>query len=361
MRARSSSVVVITTISLPASDPRAWIELSGRSRDSRQSWHFSPLPSPRRESFIANQEDVIRELRLSGTATISESQSKVVGKIREMVQSIVAEALHLISSISAVQLFKPRMSKPRTISLALLVSVASAQPNVPTSFDVAAIKPTPDSDVGAEWSPAGGGRFVAKGVTLKELISVAWGIQSFQVTGGGRWVGTERWSIEAKAESFAGRLSREQLQKPLQDLLAARFKLRTRQVMRKMPVYSLVKIPGSPKLKPAKEPSRTISFGRGSLHGTSASIDLLARVLATLLERPVLNQTGITGEYDISMEWSPEPGTGDFLPGTVADLPDRKLGSIFTEIQEQLGLRLESKRAPAEVVVVESAARPTAD
>lgn len=75
--------------------------------------------------------------------------------------------------------------KPQSLWLALALSMSSfAQPSVPTSFDVAAIKPTPQSDVGTEWSPATDGRFSANGVTLKELISIAYGIQPFQVAGG---------------------------------------------------------------------------------------------------------------------------------------------------------------------------------
>jgi uncharacterized protein (TIGR03435 family) len=236
-----------------------------------------------------------------------------------------------------------------------------AQPAIPTSFDVAAVKPTPEADVGPEWSPAPGGRFYAKGVPLKELISIAYGVYSFQVTGGPRWISTERWSVDAKAEDFDGRLSSEQLQKPLQQLLADRFQLRSHTDTREMPVYVLTKTQAGPKLKPASATSRTMTFGRGFLNGTSANLDILARVLATLLDRPVLNETGITGEYEIYLEWSPEPGEGASVFGPAADLPDRKLGSIFTVLQEQLGLRLESRRAPAEVVVVESAERPGAN
>lgn len=128
-----------------------------------------------------------------------------------------------------------------------------------------------------------------------------------------------------------------------------------------MLVYALVKAQSGPKLKPATEASRTMSFRRGALNGKSANMDLLARVLAMLLNRPVLNQTGITGEYSIHMEWSAEPGVGESVPGLTRDVPDRKLGSIFTEIQGQLGLRLESRRAPAEIVVVDSAERPDAN
>ena len=124
-----------------------------------------------------------------------------------------------------------------------------------------------------------------------------------------------------------------------------------------MPVYMLVTAAAGVKLKPAVEASRTMGFGRGFLHAKSANLDLLSRTLATLLDRPVLNQSGISGEYEIHLEWSPELGEGATVLCATADLPDRNLGSIFTAIQEQLGLRLESKRAPADIVVVERAER----
>jgi len=229
------------------------------------------------------------------------------------------------------------------------------------SFDVAAIKPTPASEEGFQWGPAPGGRFTAKGVTLKELISIAYGVQPFQVTGGAGWIRSERWSIDAKAEGFSGRLTREELQKPLQSLLSDRFKLRSHIETRKMPLFILTQAPGGPKLKPAQEQSRTMGFGRGFINGSSANMDLLRRVLETLLERPVLNETGIGGQYQIYLEWTPEPDEGASLGSAAGDLPDRKLGSIFTELQEKLGLRLESKRAPAQIVVVESVERASSN
>ncbi len=225
----------------------------------------------------------------------------------------------------------------------------------PATFDTAAIKPTPASEAGSYWSPAPGGRFTARGVTLRELISIAYGVQPFQVTAGPGWIGSQRWSIDAKAEDYSGQLTNEELRKPVLSLLSDRFKLRSHAETREMPVYILTAAPGGPRLKPSQEPSRTVGFGRGFINGRSVNMDLLGRVLETLLEKPVLNQTGVTGAYDVYLEWKPEPGEGASVLGAAADLPDRDLGSIFTELREKLGLRLESKRAPAQIVVVESA------
>jgi bla regulator protein blaR1 len=89
-----------------------------------------------------------------------------------------------------------------------------------------------------------------------------------------------------------------------------------------------------------------MGFGRGFINGRSANMGLLCRVLETFLERPIVNQTGNSGEYEIYLEWTPEPGEAASVLGAAADLADPKLGSIFTELQEKLGLRLDSKRAP---------------
>ena len=225
----------------------------------------------------------------------------------------------------------------------------------PATFDAAAIKPTPAGEAGPGWSTAPGARFIAHGLTLRELVAIAYDVQSFQVNAGPGWIRSQRWSIDAKAEEFSGQLTRQELQKPLLSLLADRFRLRSHAETREMPVYILMPAPGGPKLKPAQEPARTVGFGRGFINGRSVDMDLLGRVLETLLEKPVVNQTGITGAYDIYLQWKPEPGEGAALLGANADLPDRDLGSIFTELREKLGLRLESKRAPAQIVVVERA------
>jgi uncharacterized protein (TIGR03435 family) len=144
-------------------------------------------------------------------------------------------------------------------------------------------------------------------------------------------------------------------------LLADRFQLRTHLRVKDMPVYALVQSKSGPKLKPSAEQSNTMGFGRGFVSGKSVSMDLLARTLSLVLERPVVNQTGLNGEYEVHLEWSPESGLGSALPGEAAVPAGLDPGSvsIFTAIQSELGLRLKAKRGPAEVVEILEAKRPS--
>jgi uncharacterized protein (TIGR03435 family) len=128
-----------------------------------------------------------------------------------------------------------------------------------------------------------------------------------------------------------------------------------------MPVYALVQAESGPKLMAATEKSSTMSFGRGLVTGKSVSMDLLARTLSMALERPVVNQTGLRGEYEVHLKWLPELEMADAVPGEKADPadPDPSLGSIFTAIQSELGLRLRGTRGPAEVVEILEVKRPS--
>ena len=171
----------------------------------------------------------------------------------------------------------------------------------------------------------------------------------------------DRWSIEAKAEGFPGRFNRAQLLPVMKALLAYRFQLRTRLRTKDMPVYALVQSKSGPKLNAPVGQASTMSFGRGFVNGASVSMDLLARTLSMALERPVVNQTGLNGEYEVHLKWAPESGLGNALPGEPAGPtdPDAALASIFTGIQSELGLRLKATRGPADVVEILDARRPS--
>lgn len=244
----------------------------------------------------------------------------------------------------------------RFLTLFSLFAFAWAQTDQSLTFDVASIKPTLASDQETKWGPEPGGRFSAKGATLKELIALAYGVQEYQISGGPKWMTRDRWSIEAKAEGFKGRFNRAQLLQVMKTLLTDRFQLRTQLRTKIMPVYALIQSKSGPKLRAPAEQSSTMGFGAGFVSGTSVSMDLLARTLSMVLERPVVNQTGLNGEYEVHLEWSPDAPPGQSADST--DL-DARFASIFTAIQSELGLRLKPKRGPAEVFEVLEAKRPS--
>ncbi len=264
---------------------------------------------------------------------------------------------------------------------------------VPTSaaFEVASIKPNHSGErrFFVSWQP---GRFNATGMTLKFLITMAYDVKDFQVSGGPSWVNSERYDIDAKEpDSIAqelDKLPREQrgplADSMLQSLLADRFQLKLTQGTKEMPAYALVVAKNGPKLQEAKPvdtqaeaPSAPgghphgpmIRMGRGEVSGQGVGASFLASVLSQQLGRTVLDKTGLKGNYDFTLKWTPEQREGMMMAGPGpggggpppdgAPPPDASGPSVFTALQEQLGLRLEPTKAPAEVLTIDHVERPS--
>jgi len=256
------------------------------------------------------------------------------------------------------------------------------------SFEVASIKPNHSGErrFFVSWQP---GRFNATGMTLKFLITMAYDVKDFQVSGGPGWVNSERYDIDAKEpDSIAqelDKLPREQWQpladSMLQSLLAERFQLKLTRGTKDMPAYALVVAKNGPKLQEAKPvdtppdaPSGPggrphgpmIRMGRGEVSGQGIALSFLASVLSQQLGRTVLDQTGLKGNYDLTLKWTPEQGEGMMLGGPGGGPPpdgappgEASGPSIFTALQEQLGLKLEPTKAPAEVLTIDHVERPS--
>ncbi len=285
------------------------------------------------------------------------------------------------------------------VSALLLVAAAYgvfAQSADSPRFDVASIKlNTASVHIGMGVVTNPGGRLTAEFAPVQLLIRKAYGVQSFQISGGPDWINTDGYDIEAKAE---GNPSERQLLLMLQSLLEDRFKLRVHRETKELPVYALTVAKGGLKLQPPKEgscvsaePNAPEPSGpppqRGSgqpLHlpcggivvffnrpgprmiGGQVSMANVVQSLTNILGRAVMDKTGFTGKFDVHLEFAfddalagltgpntppfrrQEPGPGDL------DSP-----SIFAAIQQQLGLKLESAKGPAEVLVVDHVERPT--
>jgi bla regulator protein BlaR1 len=262
----------------------------------------------------------------------------------------------------------------RLVAAAGLIAVfscgASAQAQtVPTKFDVATIKPNAASDDRFALRPLPGGALSAIGVPLKMLIMQAYSLKAFQISGEPDWVDTVRWDIEAKVEGFPGRLSQAQAGTMLRALLEDRFQLNVRRETKEMPVYALVVAKNGAKLTPhtgeTPPPGQAIRSGRGLFSIKEGGIGLLASQLESQLSRVVIDKTELKGKYDYTLEWTPEAGEGGpeslgLPPQSASAAPtDSKGPSIFTALQEQLGLRLESQKGPVEVIVIERVAKPS--
>lgn len=231
----------------------------------------------------------------------------------------------------------------RTACLAAITLSAIAQQ--PAKFEAATIKPaSPDGHGETRRYP--GGRFTATSITLKALIQRAWDVRDFQITGGPGWVNAELFDVIAKA-STSGAISGPDLDQMIQTMLRERFHLEIHRETKDMPIYSLVVAKTGPKLAPTAATMQTWSKGNGSLVGTKVPMDMLAGdLLESQLSRVVVDHTGIPGNFDIKLTWTPD-NAGE--AGV----------SLFTAIQEQMGLRLESTHGPVEMLVIDRAEKPS--
>jgi len=226
----------------------------------------------------------------------------------------------------------------------------------PPTFEVAAIKPSPDPP-GSSGIFESNGRINAKNVTLRRCVRGAYDVPEPQVLGGPKWVDEDRYYIEAKA---AGPADDHDLMLMLQSLLADRFKLVLHREQRPIVGYRLAVSKGG--LKAQTSPADRGSVGhssRGHIDAQGYTMPQLALHLSELLSRPVLDTTGVAGKFDFKL-WTPDDMQSRPLSGDQHSAGAQDSGpSIFTALQEQLGLKLESGKVPAEVLVIDSAENPS--
>ena len=223
-----------------------------------------------------------------------------------------------------------------------------AQPPAAT-FEVASVRLTPPGGNGmTSISPPGSATFSAMHVNLPILISMAYGVDSDRVTGGPSWVGSQQYDVNAKAEGDR-RLSYEELKAPLQKLLEERFQLVVKRQTKEGSGYALVVAKSGAKLKKTEGAPTHAYIFKGRLDLQNEPLDGLAGALSRPAGRPVVNETAIKDNYDIKLQYAPEGAVNSSLP------------SIFTALQEQLGLQLVPRKVPVEVVVIERVERVPAD
>jgi uncharacterized protein (TIGR03435 family) len=248
----------------------------------------------------------------------------------------------------------------RPILTLLLITCALAQ-----QFEVASIKPTPPDWKVGRYIRMQGAEFVARNHVLKTLVAAAYNLSPKAISGGPSWVESEHYDINAKPSGTAHPDTDEQMAM-LRKLLDDRFKLKFHREPKELSVYALTIAKGGPKLKPAvpspegRQPLVIVIYpvGGAKLPARSATIGDLASVLQrATFDRPVLDQTGLTGRFDFDLEWTPDEFQfGGAVPRESAESthPD-----LFTAIQQQLGLRLEATRGPVQTLVIDQVERPT--
>ena len=257
---------------------------------------------------------------------------------------------------------------PAVVGLSLSLLAQSPPAPKPPAFEVASIKRNTSANEAASLT-INAGRLTIRNGPLRAIVRSAFALQAFQVVGGPDWIDTEGWDVTAKAEAGA---EREPMGLMIQSLLADRFKLVVHKETRELPIYALVFARQDhafgPKLQASstdcqKEVGALIArTGRPpspdapplcGVRSRSGHIELNAtrispnfvRTLAPITGRSVVDKTGLTGVYDAELVWN-----------------DSEEGpSLFTAIQEQLGLKLEAQRGPVDVLVIEHVERPTSD
>jgi uncharacterized protein (TIGR03435 family) len=252
---------------------------------------------------------------------------------------------------------------------------AAATP-APMEFDVVSVKPN-TSESGMMRVMTRPGIFSATGVTLKTLIQQAYNIREDLISSGPGWVGSSAWDIEGKispADADALKaMTNEQRnaaqRQMMQHALVDRFKLQTHIETKTLPVYELVLAKGGSRLKEA-DPNSTYAngikgpdgvgkagmmrFGRDRLDAQGVPINSLVSFLSQRLERTVIDKTGLTGKYDVTLTFIPEDDT----PGKDNGASDSNTPDLFTAVQEQLGLKLVSSKGPVDTLVIDNAEKP---
>jgi len=255
-----------------------------------------------------------------------------------------------------------------SISNASLIR-AQSQNASDVKFDVISVKRNNSGIQGNYFRPSEG-RFSAENVSVQQILWWAYRIQDFQVVGAPGWIASEHYDIEAKVE---GQTRSADMRLMVQKLLQDRFKLVLHRDTSELPIYVLTAAKSGLKLKAGtcmtREPNTPLApgqrqsdfcgfggIGNGTLRTTSTTMEIFTDLLTTVLKRQVVDTTGFKGNFDVSLRWTPDPVS----TGNGGQIPTETTGpSIFTAMQEQLGLKLEAGKGPVDVLVVDHIERPS--
>jgi uncharacterized protein (TIGR03435 family) len=260
----------------------------------------------------------------------------------------------------------------RPCVFALLFS-ATVLAQIEPTFDVASLKRNTSLSEMGGGGLRPGGRYRLTNMPARSMIGIAWSIPTNRVLGGPGWIAMDRYDLDATMKENA---TQDEIRAMMRAFLRDRFTLAAHVEQRDLPVYDLTlarpKGPLGPTLErssfdcnnlaarkqeaaaaSAARPGRMLcgfTVNAGTLDGGGTTIETLAQILTSQVGRPVLDRTGLTGSYNVALKWTPSLAT---------DTPAGDAVSIFTAVQEQLGLKLESGTAPLDVVVIDRIERPS--
>jgi uncharacterized protein (TIGR03435 family) len=264
------------------------------------------------------------------------------------------------------------MGGKRIVSVAMLAAVAmwgattamaqSASPkpgnmakDADPGWEAVTVKPSDPNDK-FDVMTTRGRHIVIRNKTLEAMLRLAYGVQRSQIVGAPEWTRTEHFDIDGVPD-VEGQPNMKQYQILVQKVLAERFGMKSHHEQREMPVFALEVAKDGPKMDASKGDPNGLpdnegmgGNGRQIRKYTNVSMSDLAMMLQFNLDRPVVDQTGVKGRYDFRMQWTVDEGQ--------ATDPDAPPG-LFTAIQEQIGLKLESAKAPVDVLVIDQVEKPS--
>jgi len=244
---------------------------------------------------------------------------------------------------------------------------ADANPN----FEVATIKPSDPSQRGKGFGFRGT-HFRTINTNLNDLIAFAYGLHTKQIIGAPDWFGTELFDIDGVPDT-PGQPSLHQMELMVQKLLADRFELGFHHEQKELSVYAIRLASGGPKMdKTTAGPNDPQGFGfrgLGDLVVRNMNMSEFASWMQSgVMDKPVVDQTGLKDKYDFKLKWTPDDSqfaqfrgvTGPPTPKPAGDNPDAP-PSLYTAVQEQLGLKIEATKAPDDVIVIDHVDKPSAN
>ena len=288
-----------------------------------------------------------------------------------------------------------------SLAIAAIVALHAQAPTPAPAFEAATIKPSDPTTPGQFVRRQPGGRFSTSNMPLRELVRFAYQVQDFQLENVPGWASTERYDIIAKADGDPPPVlpgtGPDQLMLMLRTLLVERFQLKLHNETKEMPIYALVRLrpdrlgprleqstvdcvtliqsmqaaaraggpaPTPPPPDASGRPTCGIRGGFGSLAGNGFPLNQLSATLSQMVRRTVIDRTGLSGTWAFDLKFTPD--AGQLPPGASPNGPDAPVidpngPSIFTAVQEQLGLKLDATRGPVEMLIVDRLERPTPD
>ena len=241
------------------------------------------------------------------------------------------------------------------------------------AFDVISVKPDKSGGPGVSirMTPDG---FIASNITVHMLLMEGFGLNADQLSGEPGWASSDTFDVEAKVAGAdvdaMKKISFEQRRTMFQQVLTDRFQLKIHHDSQQLPVYMLTLAKGGSKLKQTATDAKgaggisggpgRIMIGRGSIKGDGMTVSFLVSILSRQLHRTVIDKTGLTGNYDLELKWAPDEGMGGDAGahGPAVDDPSASGPTLFTALQEQLGLKLESGKGPVDTVVIDHLEKP---